>query len=601
MSNIQENIDSISQIFKSDKKRTIFKKYIEYIRFPFFKNFDQDLKVNFDYPITFLVGQNGSGKSSLLQALYGAPLGNSIASYWYTTALDPIEDLKKNRHCFIYSFLTENSKRQVEVLKERIQNKDKKTKKINPDYWEPARPKISYGMDKFPNNADARDSSKTRWNLLKNEVLYMDFRYSLSAYDKYFYFGSKPSQGEFNSKQDVIRKYAPRIKSTFDHNRVSSYYSRSANAPIKLSAYELEVIKKILGKKYIEAKIIEHDFYDRERGFAIRYKTNNAVYSEAYAGSGEIAVVNLIHDIYTANDNSLVLLDEPETSLHPTAQKRLMNFVLEQCKRKKLQVVISTHSPDIIEGMPKEAIKILYENADTGKVNIIEDVYPEKAFLHIGRSYSNRKIIVVEDDFAKLIVDKVLEENDDQGLFEVRYFPGGESLIKREHMLVYSKEEDCKHFILFDGDQCRSKIDVTGLSDSDKNIENLEMLIKEIIGENIKINHDSGRPEQKIDLMLKYIEYHHDCVYFLPKNIPEEIIWDDDILERADLNDNEKIKIKGLVKYKDKFNLFAKYNFGDNTAQYQRSAFEYFLTRWVEKKNSDYQSINSTIDKLKQI
>ncbi|NOX65684.1 MAG: AAA family ATPase [Chlorobi bacterium] len=254
MNNIEENVNSISQIFKADKKRKIFKKYIDYIRFPFFKNFNLNLKVNFDFPITFLVGQNGSGKSSLLQALYGAPLGYSIESYWYTTALDPIKDLRNNRHCFIYSFLTTHSKTQVEVLKERIQNKDKKTKKINPDYWEPARPKVKYGMDRFPSNADARDSSKTRWDLLKNDVLYMDFRYSLSAYDKYFYFGSKPTPGELSIKKDIIRKYAPKIKSTFDNGKISSFYSRKSDIPVKLSDDELKAIQYILGKNILKQK-----------------------------------------------------------------------------------------------------------------------------------------------------------------------------------------------------------------------------------------------------------------------------------------------------------------------------------------------------------
>jgi len=286
-----------------------------------------------------------------------------------------------------------------------------------------------------------------------------------------------------------------------------------------------------------------------------------------------------VHDIFTANDNSLVLLDEPETSLHPMAQKKLIKFILEQCKNKKLQIIISTHSPDIIEGMPKESIKILYEHVETGKVNVIEDVYPENAFLHIGRSFSNRKIIIVEDIFAKLIIDKILEENSEKGLFEVKYFPGGESRVKHEHMLVYSKEEDYKHFVIFDGDQRRPKRDVSALSDNDKTVENLEKIVKDIVSETVKFNHDSGRPTQKIELMLKYIKFHHDCVFYLPKNIPEEIIWDDKVLEKADLPEGQKIKIRGLNNYKDKFNYFAKYNFGNNTAQYQKSAFEYFLIR----------------------
>jgi predicted ATPase len=99
-------LDELKRMFENDSNRNIFKKYIEYIRFPFFKNFEKDLKVNFTFPVTFIVGQNGSGKSSLLHALYGAPEGKSVEEFWYTTDLDPINDLKDNRHCFIYSYKT---------------------------------------------------------------------------------------------------------------------------------------------------------------------------------------------------------------------------------------------------------------------------------------------------------------------------------------------------------------------------------------------------------------------------------------------------------------------------------------------------------------
>ncbi len=595
MNNRKENIDDISKIFNSDGDRNIFKKHIDYIRFPFFKSFDENLKINFDFPITFLVGQNGSGKSSLLQALYGAPLGNSVENYWYTTALDPIKDLKENRHCFIYSFKTEFTKTQVEVLKERIQKKD------NPDYWEPARAKLSYGMPKFSGADDSREASTTRWNLIKNDVLYMDFRYSLSAYDKYFYFGVKPNTKTLTKKQDIIRKYAPKLKESFEKDTKTFFNSkRKADAPIQLSKYEIYIIENILGKKYIEAKFIEHSYYDKSKGFAIRYKTDTLSYSEAYAGSGEVAIVKLVHDIVNAKDYSLILLDEPETSLHPTAQKKLIDFIVEQTKRKKLQVIISTHSPDIVEDMPKESIKILYENINTGKVNIIEDVNPLNAFLHIGRSFSDKKIIVVEDNLAKLIVDKILAKQNDTGLFDVKFFPSGASIIKKENMLVYSKEEDTKHFILFDGDQSREKVDINKLSENDKELDKLEEVIKEITGIDIKFNHDTNRPDQKVDLMLKYIKYHKENVFFLPKQIPEEIIWDNDVLERADILPEERDEIKQKVELKDKFNLFAKYNYGDNTSDYQFKAYEYFLTRWLKKGDDNYSKIVELINEIKE-
>ncbi|MBD8347819.1 AAA family ATPase [Dysgonomonas sp. HGC4] len=53
------------------KDAKVFRKYIDYIRFPYYKNFIKDTKITFDFPLTVLVGPNGTGKSSILKALYG--------------------------------------------------------------------------------------------------------------------------------------------------------------------------------------------------------------------------------------------------------------------------------------------------------------------------------------------------------------------------------------------------------------------------------------------------------------------------------------------------------------------------------------------------
>jgi len=592
-------IETIKQMFDKDSDRNIFQRYIEYIRFPFFKNFEENLKVNFTFPITFIVGQNGSGKSSLLHALYGAPRGKSVSEFWYTTDLDPIKDLANNRNCLIYAFKTEITKTQVEVLKQRSGTKKGK------DYWEPAEPKIKYKMSKLPSNINIREASKDRWNPIDKKVFLMDFRYSLSAYDKYFYFGSKPNTEKIKSKQDLIRKFAPKLRNAFDNNEKISYYSRKVYDIKELSSNEIKEIEKILGKQYVETKFLEHNFYDRNKGFAIRYKTKNTTYSEAYAGSGETAIVKLVIDLLNAKNYSLVLLDEPETSLHPLAQKRLINFILEQVKKKKLQVIISTHSPDIIEDMPKEAIKIFYENPVSGKVNIIENVHPENAFVHIGRTISDKKVIIVEDVLAKMIIEKVIIENGDSELFEVRFFPGGVGQMKQDEMTVLSKMDDNNHFIIFDGDQKADKIKIEELPDVEKTIEILEEKIKSITkgknekeGQNIKFavdgGKDGGNEEQEIDLMLKYIKYHHDNVFFLPRDIPEEIIWDNDILE-----EEIKEQIYTESNYKEKIRLLAKWEFDSDTNEDINAIHKKLIKNWIKKKNDDYNEILQIITRIK--
>lgn len=584
-------------MFSADTNRKIFKNYIEYIRFPFYKNFSKNLKINFTYPITFLVGPNGTGKSSLLQALYGSPTGKSVGDFWFTTDLDPIKDIDANRHCFIYSYLTHKTNTQVEILKTRISKPNK------PDYWEPARPQISYEMNKFLGGYDPSEASKTRWNTIDKNTHYLDFRYELSAYDKYFYFGLKPNSSTIKSKQDYIRKFSKKLKMSYQYNIETTYYNQKSYKPVSLSEKELKIISDILGKNYTKALILKHNFYDKTDGFSILYETDHRTYSEAFAGSGETAVVKLVHDLNKVENNSLVLLDEPETSLHPGAQKKLIAYLLTAIKEKKLQVVISTHSPDILEDMPKESIKVFYTNPDTNQTAIIEDVLPQEAFLYLGHNFTDKKIIIVEDQLAEKILTKVLEKIGGKELFEIKYFPGGESRLKQEFMNVYSKEESKKHFIIFDGDQRKDSIDVNSLAGAEKTVEGLNTKIIDIVNESIKFNVDgengSGREDQKIDLMLKYIKFHRDNIFYLPREIPEEIIWNNDVLEKTDIDEKNKKIILQESDLKNKFNLFAKYMFDNDNAIGQNSAYDYFLLRWIKSDNNDFKTVKHILNEIK--
>lgn len=119
-------------------------------------------------------------------------------------------------------------------------------------------------------------------------------------------------------------------------------------------------------------------------------------YSEANAGSGEIAVVQLVRRVESAKEYSMVLLDEPEVSLHPGAQENLKEYLLEAIKNKKLQVVISSHSPSLINGLPNSAIK-LFKTNEYGKFFVQEDVHFEEAFFDIENKVSNKKMIFCED------------------------------------------------------------------------------------------------------------------------------------------------------------------------------------------------------------
>lgn len=169
----EKNIYDILRFLRSSKK---LHPYIEYIRFPYYKNLDENLQINFDFPLTAIVGQNGTNKSALLRAIFGCPNGYNVGNFWFSTKIDPISE-DENRPRFIYSYYQQDAERKVEVIKQRIQYKDRTTGEIKPDYWEPSRPAKKDGMQKMPDIKNGMAGRKiTRWKLMEKNVILMDFR-----------------------------------------------------------------------------------------------------------------------------------------------------------------------------------------------------------------------------------------------------------------------------------------------------------------------------------------------------------------------------------------------------------------------------------------
>lgn len=328
---MDKEIDTI----KNMKENGAFKKYIEYIVFPYYKNLVPGTKINLEFPITILVGKNGSGKSSTLHALYGAPYWKSCADFWFSTEVDPIEETGgegKNR--FFYGYREDKQSEIKEVMKTRMR-RGSKTKEEDPDYWETSKPIKKDGM-----------TAQTRNDPVKKEVVYLDFRAEVSAFDKIFHF----AKGDISGKKDLLRKRSKYLNRLFNGEamRFPGAPDEKVGVVKELNDEMKKKISSILGKEYVSIKVAEHSLF-KNPGTSIYVKTKlSSRYSEANAGSGEVAVIQLVKKIEEAQEYSLILLDEPEVSIHPGAQEKLKEYLLEVTKRKKLQVVISSHSPILI-------------------------------------------------------------------------------------------------------------------------------------------------------------------------------------------------------------------------------------------------------------
>jgi len=597
---ISELSEAISIIQKA-KAGNQFQKYIDFIKFPYYRNLEIDTKINFDFPLTVFIGQNGCGKSSCLHALYGAPQGYTPYNFWFDTKVDPIMyyNEEEKRHSFWYSF-KDDKKKVKEVIKARIKRgKD-------PNYWETSRPLSWAGMK---TRGDDRDQP------IQKKVVYIDFRSELSAFDKYFYFGNVKGIASKN-KQEFIQRKSVQLKKVLS-GKITHYNTLSGptNKKLKtLGANELNYISFILGKTYTAGDYLEHSFF-RNDGYSVIFKTSYAEYSEAFAGSGEVAVVRLVMKVLEAPDYSLILLDEPEVSLHPGAQGRLKIFLLDQIKQKKHQVILASHSPSIVNGLPKEAIKVFYQNPSNGRFIIQENLTPEEAFYHIEYPVNNTKNIIVEDILAQEIISGVLTEMGEatKNLFTVKFNPGGESVIKKEFIPVFCRDNKPKNFIFFDGDQKPSQPHYKWQTFSTEEVGDIKFLkekIKDQTGEIIEFSVDGGagggNKAQQLALLKKYLEYYLTNVFYLPKSLPEEIIWNSEYaalqikatVHESIIADEHIDQLQKLVKTKEKFALLSKIIYGDNKAEDIINTQKLFTRNWLNIKNDDYYSLKTAIESI---
>ncbi|MGF0313597.1 ATP-dependent nuclease [Rhodococcus sp. IEGM1428] len=512
---------------------------LSYIRFPVFKNLATNLRIEFSHPVTALVGPNGSNKTAMLRALQGSPAGNDMGNYWFGTAMDEIP--ADARHRFIYGRKSYYAKRTVEVIKTRIgRRKSQRSKReIDPDLFEPSRPltsdpdsmqRYTHGKQPFP------DGSTTRWNPIAKPVVYLDFRSQLSAFDWAFHH-SEPSKKigaatdlqVLRSRKDKIRARAKRLAHAIETEaQTDVWYTRERIIkPIfELTADELKWVNKILGKSYEKVRLIKHRYFGNAGGWTIIVQTAGLTYSEAFAGSGEFAAVMIVHSVLSADERSLILLDEPEVSLHPSAQEVLIQFLCEASKRYKHQMVFATHSPEMIRPLPPNAIKVFSVRNDDGKVDLpSQSSSAHVAFDAVGAKFEH-PTIVVEDRLAKAVVERAISQNPVANIVQVKFIPGGASTLWAHYVPMWAHDDRTDLLLMLDGDQ---HCEQTRPLDEIPAVE-LEAEMKHCMNEeDVKLPFGASEissVENRRESIRTVLSWRSSNVDFLSCNTPEQMLWE---------------------------------------------------------------------------
>jgi predicted ATPase len=218
---------------------------------------------------------------------------------------------------------------------------------------------------------------------------------------------------------------------------------------IEFAAPKLARLGRIMSRPYTLAKMALTK-NDGRRSIPV-LKQEGAEYSGFHQGAGETTVAELLQaDI---PEYSLVLIDEIESSLHPRAQRRLMRELATICRDNKLQIILTTHSPYILEELPPEARAYIMQTPPHGERSIVYGVSPDFAMSRMDDVHHPECDVYVEDEAAAAMLTEIVTATDADVLSRCAVWPyGAASVGKSLGQMIVNNRFPRPTVVFLDGD-----------------------------------------------------------------------------------------------------------------------------------------------------
>jgi hypothetical protein len=167
-------------------------------------------------------------------------------------------------------------------------------------------------------------------------------------------------------------------------------------------------LSHVLGREYKKARFATSDA-DTKRQVGLLEREWGEL-SQFHQGAGEDATLDLFRTLQGIPQNSLLIIDEVEASLHPRAQRRLTRFLLWLSRQRRIQVLLSTHSPYVLQELPQEA-RILLLPGPQG-LSVVHGVSPEFAMTRLDDESHPEVFVFVEDRNAAILLREILASSE---------------------------------------------------------------------------------------------------------------------------------------------------------------------------------------------
>jgi len=324
-------------------KKPQLPKFLESVRIQNLRGIS-DLPVNFSYPVTVIAGPNGCGKSTVLFAC--------ACAYDVPGARD-------------YSPAV-----------------------LFPNLKAPQKPEVSdhLGNPTFEYYfVEGGSKQSMSWRRLKS--------------------WSKSFMGRKGGQQPQRELYLRTLANLTSPSEVRSILQigNQAFGQTDLDADLIAFAHRVLPFKYRGLKLLT--LKGKDLLFADREGAATA-YSEFHMSAGERALLRISKDISRLS-NALILIDEIEAGLHPYTQQQVMLELQRLALRNNLQVIVTSHSPVVLESVPPEGRVFLERTANNVVVHPpYRDIF-QRAFY--GRP-QDKLSVLCEDSVGEAIILGVLDQ-----------------------------------------------------------------------------------------------------------------------------------------------------------------------------------------------
>lgn len=132
-----------------------------------------------------------------------------------------------------------------------------------------------------------------------------------------------------------------------------------------------------------------------------------AAYSELHMAAGERAILRISREVAQLKE-ALVLIDEVEAGLHPRVQKLLMLELQQLALRNELQIIVTSHSPVVLDSVPMNG-RVFLERLDDGSFGVLGQPYRDVVQDALYGRAQDVVNLLCEDSTAEGILEGILD------------------------------------------------------------------------------------------------------------------------------------------------------------------------------------------------